>query len=153
MQGMWYPPLGQGTDGQCSRACTPLLLLAHFVESVHSFHLHQNQHYMPYSWHSASSTPVIQRWKNTSATIIIIKEERVLKWWPEEIIAVNRQNGYPAAMIPSLLVGFLHSELVWRVCEGSAVCSVTEHLHSLYADLPGHVSRSSVLLLQESNNS
>lgn len=53
-------------------------------------------------------------------------------------------------MVPSLPVGFLHSELVWRVCEGSAVCSVTENLHSLYADLPGQV-RSSVLLLQESN--
>lgn len=54
-------------------------------------------------------------------------------------------------MVPSLLVGFLHSELVWRVYEGSAVCSVTEHLHSLYADLPGQVRRRSVLLLQESN--
>lgn len=66
---------------------------------------------------------------------------------------VNMQDWPPAAMVPSLLVRFLHSGLVWRVCEGLAVCSVKEHPHSLYDDLPGQVIRSSVLLLWEPNNS
>lgn len=71
----------------------------------------------------------------------------------EGTVTVNMQNWPPAAMVPSLLVRFLHSGLVWRVCEGLAVCSVKEHPHSLYDDLPGQVIRSSVLLLWESNNS